>query len=298
MIRAQRLPHELTSGAFRVDEGQAVGVSRSRLRASDLSSPHHGVRIHRPPSTDLLERVDAFLPLLHADELFSHMTAAMLLGMRTPRRLRDAGLHVTTIGNRRARRRPGVVGHRAHHRPAAITELGHPATDPIATWLDLASTLTLEETIAMGDGLVRRKRPFTTMDALAERVEFATGVRGISTVRAAMPHIRPGTDSVRETLLRLVLLAAGLREPEVNGEIWDAAGTVWTHGDLVWRAERVIVEYDGEHHRTDRRQFSIDIDRIGRLQAAGWHVIRVDAGLFARRTDLVARIRSALMTPR
>ena len=298
------LPFELALGPFRVEEAAAFGIMRSRLRANDLSSPHHGVRMLGRAGVDIDERAAAFLPLLRRDEVFSHVTAALLLGLRLPLRLQTAPLHVTVItehrtdGVARARRRPGVIGHRADHRETAVSTTGFPVTDAIATWLDLAPMLSVEEIIVAGDGLVRRRHPLAEPRELVERVESTSRLRGIRAIRTAMPFIRPRTDSGRETQLRLLLVSCGIREPEVNGAIEDEAGRIIAHGDLVWRHERVIVEYEGDHHRTDRRQFSIDIDRIGRLEAAGWRVIRVDAALFARPDALVPRIRPALTTSR
>ena len=109
-----------------------------------------------------------------------------------------------------------------------------------------------------------------------------------------MTRVRPRTDSIRETVLRLLIVDAGLPEPEVNLEIRNRAGAIIAHGDLVWRSSKVIVEYDGDQHRTDRWQFSVDVDRIGRLQQLGWLVIRVDARLLARPDQLIERIRAAL----
>ncbi len=104
--------------------------------------------------------------------------------------------------------------------------------------------------------------------------------------------MRPGTDSAPETRLRLLLLEAGCPEPEVNGIVPTSRGAF--HGDLVFRDQRVIVEYDGEQHRTDDRQYSIDGDRLDAIMAAGWRVIRVDKRLIRRREELVARILIAL----
>jgi very-short-patch-repair endonuclease len=35
------------------------------------------------------------------------------------------------------------------------------------------------------------------------------------------------------------------------------------------------VEYEGDHHRTDRRQFNRDIARVDALTQLGWIVVRV-----------------------
>ena len=39
----------------------------------------------------------------------------------------------------------------------------------------------------------------------------------------------------------------------------------------------MAVEYDGDHHRKDRRQYVKDIARLRMLEALGWIVIRVIA---------------------
>lgn len=297
------LPPELLLGPFRVDEAAAAGVPRGRLRASDLAIPHRGVRVNGAPDASIEGRASAFLPLLAPDECFSHVTAALLQRMRTPLRLHDAPLHVTAVhatrpDGRRARRRVGIIGHRAQGRARAITLLGHPVTDPIATWIDLAGSLSIRELVVMGDGLVTRKRPAATMAQLRAAVDASTGVRGIRKLRVAIEYIRPRTDSGRETELRLVVLDAGIREPEINGEIRDADGTVIAHGDMLWRRERVILEYDGPQHFDDPWQIRIDLERIARLESLGWRVIRVDAALFARPEVFLPRLRAALATPR
>jgi very-short-patch-repair endonuclease len=48
--------------------------------------------------------------------------------------------------------------------------------------------------------------------------------------------------------------------------------------DMGWEAVKVAVEYEGDHHRTDRRQFNRDIARLDALSTElGWIVIRVTA---------------------
>ena len=50
--------------------------------------------------------------------------------------------------------------------------------------------------------------------------------------------------------------------------------------DLVWAEAKVAVEYDGDQHRTDRRQWREDRERDAALRAEGWEVIRVTADVF------------------
>jgi very-short-patch-repair endonuclease len=57
----------------------------------------------------------------------------------------------------------------------------------------------------------------------------------------------------------------------------------------------VIVEYDGDQHRTSTLQYDRDITRFDRATDAGFRVIRVRArGLFGDRAATLDRIREAL----
>jgi very-short-patch-repair endonuclease len=42
-----------------------------------------------------------------------------------------------------------------------------------------------------------------------------------------------------------------------------------------WEMQMVAHEYDGDQHRTDRRQYVSDIRRAEMFDRLGWHVIRV-----------------------
>ncbi|WP_054686423.1 endonuclease domain-containing protein [Microbacterium sp. No. 7] len=65
--------------------------------------------------------------------------------------------------------------------------------------------------------------------------------------------------------------------------------------DLAYLAQKLAIEYEGDHHRTDAGQWAKDVDRIERLQAAGWRVIRVTrADLDDRPHQTIARVRNAL----
>jgi len=304
MRAPSKLPVSLRSTPFAVGAEGAAGakgtaaaesVTRGRARAADLITPFRGVRDHaRSRDQKVLAR--AFAPLLEPDQVFSHLTAAALHGMRTPERHPPPVVHVTTFGGRRPIRRAGVSAHRGGDGCGHVAVRGLPVLDPVETWLHLASSLELDDLIVMGDGLVRRKAPVTTLAGLGAALDAHRRLVGGPLLREALEWVRAGTDSARETMLRLLLVRAGLPEPdELNGEIRNEYGAVIAHGDLVWREARVIVEYEGDQHRADPRQFAIDIDRVGAVQSLGWTVIRVDAALFARRNILIPRLRTALM---
>ncbi len=294
MRHPSELPAALRRGAFAVSASGAPGATRRRTRAADLSAPFFGARSPGSRPIDQIGLARAFAPLLRPGEAFSHLTAAAIHGLRTPSARAGRAIHLTTFDGGRPIRRAGVIGHRGFAECGRAEATGLRVTDPVETWLHLAATLDVDDLVVMGDGLLRRKHPFAAREEL--RIAFGSHRRivGANRVRAALELVRPGTDSARETMTRLLLVRAGLPEPVHNLPIRDELGRVIAHGDLVWPDGRVIVEYEGDHHRTDQWQFSIDIDRIGRLQALGWHVIRVDAVLLARPRVLVDRVRRAL----
>ena len=98
-----------------------------------------------------------------------------------------------------------------------------------------------------------------------------------------------------ETALRLLLLRHGLPEPELNQNLFDDRGRWIGRFDMVYRDARVIVEYDGDQHRTSTTQYERDISRIDRAFAAKWTVVRVRArGIHVEPMNTVRRVREAL----
>jgi hypothetical protein len=92
--------------------------------------------------------------------------------------------------------------------------------------------------------------------------------------RAAVKLVRERVDSPRETWLRLCLVLAGLPEPECNLIIGNDHGPMG-RVDLVYLAFRLIIEYEGDQHRTDRNQWNHDIDRHEDFTRDHWTLIRV-----------------------
>lgn len=82
----------------------------------------------------------------------------------------------------------------------------------------------------------------------------------------------------------------------MNVDVLDASGHRIAIAHLAYPEYRVIVEYDGEHHRTDRDQNARDVDRLDDLVQAGWRVIRFNAThVGARRLERMVRVRQALI---
>jgi len=135
-----------------------------------------------------------------------------------------------------------------------------------------------------------RARPFSIEDVLL-LTKRHPGARGVRQLRAILPRIDSGAASPKETWLRLLLIDAGLPAPETQipvQENWRLVGVL----DMGWEKYKVAAEYDGDQHRTSRRQYVRDMRRLKGLEGLGWIVIRVIAE--DKPGDVVRRVRQAL----
>jgi very-short-patch-repair endonuclease len=169
---------------------------------------------------------------------------------------------------------------------------GLPIVGAVEAWCQLASLATEDELVMAGDALLRRHHPLARHADLASAVESATWRRGVRRLRAALPLVRARTDSPMETVLRLAIVRSGLPEPVVNYAI--DVGDRLLHADLAYPRARVVVEYDGDQHRSDVRQYQRDIDRLWQIENAGWRVVRINRSHLAGGAGpAVARVRAA-----
>ncbi|HVQ99845.1 MAG TPA: hypothetical protein VMS16_13730 [Mycobacterium sp.] len=174
--------------------------------------------------------------------------------------------------------------------PAEVTLVRRvPVTTVARTAFDLGRYLPRGEGVARLDALMRAM-PFSVDDvrALAQR---HNGARGLRRLRAALPLVEGGAASPKETWLRLLLHDAGLPRPVVQLPLILRQRLVAVF-DLGWEEYKVAAEYDGDYHRSDRRRFVKDIDKLAIAEGQGWIVIRVVSE--HRPQDIVSRIYHAL----
>ena len=72
-----------------------------------------------------------------------------------------------------------------------------------------------------------------------------------------------------------------------NESIYDDTGGLIGLGDLVFRAERVVIELDGRAFHSTSERFERDRYRQNRLISAGWTVLRFTWRDLTRRPDYV-----------
>ncbi|WP_343577419.1 hypothetical protein [Mycobacterium sp.] len=147
-----------------------------------------------------------------------------------------------------------------------------PVTTVARTAFDLGRHLPRGEAVARLDALMRAT-PFSIDEVNALRLRHK-GVRGLRRLEAALPLVDGGAMSPKETWLRLLLLDAGLPAPTTQIPLLRGSRLVAVF-DLGWNEYKVAMEYDGDYHRSDRRRFVKDIDKLGMADDQGWIVIRV-----------------------
>ncbi|ORB33903.1 hypothetical protein [Mycobacterium persicum] len=150
---------------------------------------------------------------------------------------------------------------------------GLQVTTPARTALDLACRNPVGTAVAAIDSLARATRlRVAEAELLTERYH---GYRNIRRARTALKLVDAGAESPRETWLRLLLIDAGYPPPKTQIAVYGEYGEVVAELDMGWEHIKVAVEYEGDHHRTDRRQFNRDIARVEALTELGWIVVRV-----------------------
>lgn len=167
---------------------------------------------------------------------------------------------------------------------------GIPVTTPARTAFDLACWNPRAEAVAAVDALMRATRlALSDIEIIASRYP---GRRGSESARRALAVVDAGAESPQETFLRLAIIDAGLPRPHTQIPIYDTRGYRVARADLGWPDLKIAIEYEGDHHRTDEKQFNRDLYRAEQMEAAGWIVIRITAK--DRPDQIMRRLRAAI----
>lgn len=281
---------------FTVGEAGELGFTPKQVRGARFSAPTAGVRIDHPEPS-IVDRCRAIARVIHPQAAFARTTALRLLGIDIPWRLADdTAVHVVTPRRSERPQRFRITAHYCGQKQLDVVDhLGLRVTSAPQTWLQVAHGLDRDALVLLGDAMVRRARPLTTVAEMRRLLDATVKMRGIALCREAIELVRPGTDSTMESRLRLLICAAGLPEPAVNRPACDAAGRFLALPDLSYPRLRIAIEYDGDHHRTDPATWRRDVERRQLLEDAGWIIITTTADDVIRHPDrLIRRIRSAL----
>lgn len=288
--------------AFTHRAARSAGVSASRLRGPDVSHPFRGVATRARPHT-VAQRCEAFSVRMTGRWWFSHATAAVLYRIPLPQRLEraDRPLDVTVFAPRTPPAADGCLGHTISDPHTRVVDARpFPRLAPADVWCQLSTVLSREDLVAAGDYLLsghpfdRPRAPLCSECELREAARRYRGKRGAKNLGWALARVRAGVDSRPESLLRLLLMGAGLPEPLIGDATPVDGGRLVLHPDLKLPQWRTVFEYEGDGHR-DRAQWLSDVERYSLLRAAGWEVIQVTSDdIFRNPAKFLRRVAETL----
>lgn len=166
---------------------------------------------------------------------------------------------------------------------------GMAVTTVARTAFDLGRRGGLGQAVARLDALANATR-FHTAEVLdlARRHRHARGLRQLE---GALDLVDAGAQSPKETRLRLLLINGGFPRPTTQIPVAGPDGRWKYFLDMGWQDLMLAVEYDGEHHLTDRQQYVWDATRLEYLRQLGWTHIKVLKE--HRGDDVLRRVRAA-----
>jgi hypothetical protein len=271
---------------FLGSEAVASGTLRRHQLRSRFRAVLPDVYVRRDEQLTLRERAVAAWLWSHRQGVLAGQTAAAWHGSKWV----DEQQPVELIWSN-ARPPRGVRTYDMKPRPEEFSVfVSVPVTTPPRTAFDIGRIEPIGVAIAQMDALMRATGvKVHEVHGIADR---HPGARGLRRLEAALDLVDAGSQSPKETWLRLVLIRAGLPRPTTQISVMTADGTPMYYLDMGWEHLMVAVEYDGEHHRLDRWQYRRDIRRREALDRLGWIVIRVIAA--DRPADIIGRVRDAL----
>lgn len=288
---------------FTLDAARRYGVSPRRMRAGDLWIPSRTIRIPKNAIFSLFDSCRA-LTAATPHAVISHLTAARLYGFYLPWRLSEQGdFDLAKPAGQARPRRKNVHGRELQLNPCDVGELaGIPITSEQRTLLDISPLLSVDELVAIADQLVcehhrsfgRQEYPTVPLQTLRAYIAQNRNHRGVRKLDEAMKLVEVGSDSPKETELRLLIGRWHLPVFSHNVEIRDAAGNGKVGPDLANEEYRTCAEYDGDHHFS-RAQQTKDHDRNYITASLGWHQILINNEDFkAGERVLITKIARAL----
>jgi very-short-patch-repair endonuclease len=162
-------------------------------------------------------------------------------------------------------------------------------TAPRTAW-DVAVLESAATAVGTLDAMVRAGS--ASLSDLQGMALAGTGRWRITRVRRAVELVDARSESPPESWVRVAMVQAGLEGFVPQFEIVEN-GVFLGRVDFAWPAAKLILEYEGAYH-FDGVQIVRDDERLRRLVAAGWHVIRIGAADLRNLPALIERIRRAL----
>jgi hypothetical protein len=169
---------------------------------------------------------------------------------------------------------------------------GVAVSSPVDTYVALGAMLDLVDLVCVGDVIVRRG--WATPEQLRDGCA-ASSERMASRAARAGRYVRAGVDSPMETRLRMLIVLAGLPEPQTNIVLRNDDGSVAAQLDMGYPELKLAIVYDGSQHRENPELWESDIERREGLDRFGWRLVVVTArGVYRVPGRTLDRIEEAL----
>ena len=269
-------------GPFTTTQAATDGLSEAALRSRAVRREHHGVYVDARLEPSVGLSVAAARLVLPKDAVLDGVSALHTLGVDVgdPRPLRFASAHRHQV------RRPGIRERRVR-RARRQQRLLRRRRGVLRRRRSRAGP----GRVRRGRGLARTARAVDARPALRRGGCSPRARRGRRAPRRRA-RARAG-GPVQETRLRLCLVLAGLPEPQVNPVVF-CGGRAVGRVDLFRPQWRIAIEYEGDQHRTDPRQWNVDIRRQEQLTTDGCPVVRVTAQRMSHPRAVVHLVLAAL----
>ncbi len=284
-MRAIKIPAALRWHPFTRARALSLGLSTQALRSDRFKRLTRGVYICADVPMTFETYLEAAHLVLGDAARPTHVTGLRCYGVKVgsmlPLRFASERSHRTRCTWLRVIRRMRVAGGAGS------------ALRPEQCWVDACLDLDLVDAVIAADWLIYTEA--TTLARLTKFVEATDNWEGIRNARAALPYVREKVRSPRETVTRLLLVLAGLPEPDgCNLDIYDGDRFIGC-GDLVWLAYLLVTEYDGRQHAEDDEQWNHDLDRLQDFDDAGWRFYRVTNRRLHAPRQVVRRVYAKLV---
>lgn len=271
---------ELLSIADLYDTGLSDHESRRRARTGTLQRVHPGffadaAAYHRlRPEEQALLRHRALARAATAPPVYCLASAAVVHGLRV-RRV-PARVHaVSPPGQGTHHGYADLVRHQAGLPEADVVRMEELlATSGERTLLDCARLLPFSDAVVLADqahrfGLDRAR--------LQERLPEWAGRRAVRRAQRVLDAMDTRSESVGETLTRLMLADSSVPAPQLQWVIVGRSGSY--RADFAWRGHRLVLEFDGKITYSDPASTATVLRAERRreveLQDQGWSVIRI-----------------------
>jgi len=246
-------------------DGLGHGLTDKVLRGPGYRQLFRGVLVSSSTPPTPVQRVRGALLLQHELAWASHASAARVKGAPIPT---IADEHVSV-------------------------EHGIRVSGDVPMFIELGGQLGLVDLVVVGDWLVRRRG---VAPAQLVRACERSRHKGARKALAAARFVRRAVDSPMETRLRMLLVLAGLPEPEINRTVRAVDGEAVRKYDLSYPAVRVAVEFDGRLHIEVVANWEKDLERRADMDEDDWRlVVVIGAGIYKDPLGTLQRVHRVLL---